>query len=79
MIPLRLFAVGPKSETAAKPMKNPRVAPVSPPAGVPIVAKLPCGSSFMVIFPAPTVRKRMTILEIPSQRAKGGNRSAREP
>src|SRR3990172_9670490 len=52
-IPLRLFAVGPKSETAAKPMKNPRVAPVSPRAGVPVVARFPCGSSFAVIFPAP--------------------------
>ncbi len=50
MIPLRLFAVGPNRETAANPMKNPRVAPANPWIGVPIVLKPECGSSFIRIF-----------------------------
>src|SRR5512143_2969760 len=53
-IPLRFFAVGPKSETAAKPMKNPRVAPASPWAGVPKVVKFACGSVFNTAFPPET-------------------------
>src|SRR5512141_49391 len=50
-IPLRFFAVGPKSETAANPMKNPRVAPVSPWAGVPNIVLSACGSVFILAFP----------------------------
>src|SRR5512147_2357879 len=53
-IPLRFFAVGPKSETAAKPMKNPRVAPVSPWTGVPNVVEPACGSAFILAFPSET-------------------------
>src|SRR5512134_1446974 len=47
MIPLRLFAVGPNRETAANPMKNPRVAPVNPWTGVPMVPKPTFDSTFI--------------------------------
>src|SRR5512134_2048818 len=45
-IPLRLFAVGPNRETAAKPMKNPRVAPARPWPGVPTVSWPGCNAAF---------------------------------
>src|SRR5512141_1887604 len=49
-IPLRFFAVGPKSDTAANPMKNPRVAPASPWAGDPNIVKPENGSAFILAF-----------------------------
>src|SRR3990172_557367 len=55
-IPLKLFAVGPKRETAAKPMKNPRVAPASPWAGVPFVAATGIPSC---VIPAPGASTRL--------------------
>jgi hypothetical protein len=57
MIPLRFFAVGPKRETAANPMKNPRVAPVNPWSGVPMVLKSGDDTPFISVFtPAPGPR-----------------------
>jgi hypothetical protein len=50
MIPLRFFAVGPKRETAANPMKNPRVAPANPWTGVPTVLKSGDDTPIMSVF-----------------------------
>src|SRR3990170_2002387 len=46
-IPFRIFAVGPKRETAAKPTKKPRVAPASPWAGVPTIGNRSLASPFI--------------------------------
>src|SRR5512139_4018958 len=57
MIPLRFFAVGPKRDTAAKPMKNPRVAPARPWTGVPMPLTSGDDPSLISVF-TPATRHR---------------------
>src|SRR5512144_38289 len=78
MIPLRLFAVGPKRETAAKPMKNPKVAPARPRTGVPIVVKAAVSSAFIFAFRQEIDAAVIRILADPTGRNNPGSNPARE-